>query len=82
MADIYSTLLWQTARAATLLRDGYACGADEGDGVPCGQLDHLQVHHLTPVEEGGDPYDIKNLLTLCPSHHRRLHWLMKRNALA
>jgi len=30
------------------------------------------VHHVTPVNDGGDPYALSNLITLCGSHHHRL----------
>jgi hypothetical protein len=37
----------------------------------CGETTRLQVHHLDRNWTNNDP---KNLRTLCPSCHRRLHW--------
>ncbi len=64
---------WRHARDAALERDGYRCQAADLFGhlkIPCGVTDGLHVHHLDPV---GEPYELANLLTLCPVHHARLH---------
>ncbi|MBK9305215.1 MAG: HNH endonuclease [bacterium] len=54
-------------RRLVLARDGHRCQA-EG----CGRAQHLQVHHRTPVEEGGRA-TLDNLITLCGRCHRALH---------
>lgn len=42
----------------------------------------LDVHHLVPVSDGGDPYCLDNLVTVCHSHHPMLEglrrWLTRR----
>ncbi len=54
-------------RRLVLARDGHRCQA-EG----CGRTQHLQVHHRTPVQEGGRE-TLDNLITLCGRCHRALH---------
>jgi hypothetical protein len=54
-------------RRLVLARDGCRCRA-EG----CGRTQHLQVHHRTPVGEGGRTV-LDNLITLCGRCHRALH---------
>lgn len=88
-ADLYSTLRWRGARAACLARDGHACTtvlgydmADEGDEwadvpITCGEKDGLHVHHVERVQDGGDPYALDNLITLCAPCHARLHAMMR-----
>lgn len=53
---------WQQARAAARRRDGERCQR-------CGSTDQLQVHHIKPLAEGGDKYDLENLATLCHGCH-------------
>jgi 5-methylcytosine-specific restriction enzyme A len=31
------------------------------------------VHHITPIEDGGDRNDFANLQSLCKPHHSQLH---------
>lgn len=60
--------LWARARRAALTRDGWRC-------TVCSRPGRLEVHHLTPLEDGGEPYALENLATLCRQchldHHRR-----------
>lgn len=44
------------------IRDGYKC-------VICGFNLVVDVHHITPISEGG-LNEFSNLITLCPNHHR------------
>jgi hypothetical protein len=54
-------------RRAVLHRDGAMCV------VPgCERKGYLHAHHLKHWADGG-PTNIDNLVTLCGSHHRRLH---------
>ena len=62
---IRSTARWQRTRAAALARDGRRCTA-------CGSSGRLDVHHVTPTADGGEPFDLRNLVTLCPSCHHKL----------
>lgn len=86
MAAIYSTREWREARAAALERDGHQCTvelpADTGEIWRCPDVHDLVVHHIDPVEAGGHPFDLANLLTICRSHHTMLHWMMNANDLA
>ena len=56
---------WARARAAALKRDGFRC-------VQCGRFGGrgLEVDHVTPISEGGAPFDLANLQSLCgwPCH--------------
>ncbi|MCY4508425.1 MAG: HNH endonuclease signature motif containing protein, partial [Acidobacteria bacterium] len=55
---------WARARAAALARDGYRCRA-------CGRFGGraLEVDHITPISEGGAPFDLANLQSLCRDCH-------------
>jgi hypothetical protein len=76
MADrLYDTPLWADARARALARDGHRCTVARLLGGECS--DRLDVHHLVPVREGGDPFDVDNLLSCCSSHHGRLEALRR-----
>lgn len=37
------------------------------------------VHHIIPIEDGGEIYDIKNLESVCNSCHQKLHSQLKNN---
>lgn len=87
----YTTSHWRRVRAAAVERDDGRCTAVEGyDSVQdehgewvevpvvCGDTEDLHVHHVTRPEDGGDPFDLDNLLTLCPSHHARLHHMSRQ----
>lgn len=56
---------WKYVRDQVAKRDNNAC-------VICGFNYSLNVHHITPVADGGqDAYS--NLITLCPNHHAMVH---------
>jgi 5-methylcytosine-specific restriction endonuclease McrA len=57
---------WRLAREAARRRDGNCCRR-------CGSTQGLQVHHVTPVSEGGERYALDNLVTLCSSCHAAQH---------
>lgn len=64
---VYHRRAWQRVRLAALRRDEHRCQR-------CGRLSGiLEVHHLKPVRNGGAPYDLANLETLCRECHLRLH---------
>ncbi len=67
---------WQAFRARVLVRDGNRCQIGHLLGGDCHPI--LDVHHLTPVSEGGDPYDIDNAITACHSHHPVLEGIRRR----
>ncbi|MEX2173477.1 MAG: HNH endonuclease [Pirellulaceae bacterium] len=43
---------------------------------------YIEVHHITPMCEGGSPNDTKNLSVLCPNHHREIHYATGRQCKA
>jgi len=55
---------WRRARAKARRRDG-GC-VDRGEGLCHGRL---EGHHIVRVRDGGAPYDLENVLTLCRRHH-------------
>jgi 5-methylcytosine-specific restriction enzyme A len=57
---------WRVARTAARQRDGNRCRR-------CGGTQRLQVHHVTPISEGGERYALDNLITLCSSCHAQQH---------
>jgi len=61
---VWSTARWQRTSAAVLARDGHRC-AECGTGTG-----RLEVHHRQSLADGGAAYDLRNLVTLCPSCHR------------
>jgi 5-methylcytosine-specific restriction endonuclease McrA len=63
--SVYSDRRWAIARASTLARDGYRCSR-------CRRTTNLDVHHLTPLNSGGEPFDPANLAVLCRSCHQRI----------
>lgn len=62
---VYKTKRWQIIRRAILGRADYQCVVDD-----CTNL-ATEVDHITPMEQGGDPYDPANLQALCKRHHSR-----------
>lgn len=55
----------QYFQAQARIRDNHRC-------VVCGFDLATDVHHITPLSEGGTD-DFSNLLTVCPNHHRLAH---------
>ncbi len=54
------------------LRDGRRCTSICSNGRRCEHRRWLSVHHVLPVELGGQ-HLLENLVTLCESHHRGQH---------
>lgn len=74
-SDFRWTPEWYHTRKFVLDRDGHEC---QDCGV--GQDEHiarydreLEVHHKTPVSEGGAKYDEENLVALCMACHHERH---------
>lgn len=63
-ASIYRTAQWKVARKAAKDRDGWKC-------VTCGSRRRLEVDHKVGLRDGGAPYDLANLQTLCGSCHAK-----------
>jgi HNH endonuclease len=60
---IWQSPAWRRAAAAARARDG-------GCVVGHGCAGKLEVHHVIPLNKGGDPVGLDNLVTLCSRHHR------------
>lgn len=78
---VRATARWKRAQAAAIARDGGRCtyGLEDGDrgvahypGGRCPVEEGLQGHHRIPIEDGGAPYDLRNVRTVCATHHARL----------
>jgi 5-methylcytosine-specific restriction endonuclease McrA len=54
---------WQQVREVAKRRDGHRCQR-------CGTSEGLEVHHVTPIEQGGNVFSLDNLVTLCQPCHR------------
>ena len=57
---------WQKVRAIARARDGSCTQRHQGN---CNG--RLEVHHRIPIEHGGQPFDLANLVTLCRHHHEQ-----------
>ena len=55
---------WAVARRRVLDRDGWRCQS-------CGRAGRLEVDHVEALEDGGDPWALDNLQTLCRRCHIR-----------
>ena len=62
---VYRSGRWKKLRRRVLL-DRPWCEDPAGCHEPATDVDHV-----TPIEEGGDPWDEGNLRPLCHSHHSR-----------
>ena len=57
---------WMRCREAALTRAGRRCER-------CGAPGRLEVHHRTPIAEGGAVYDLANLEVVCRGCHFDAH---------
>jgi hypothetical protein len=62
---------WKWLRREVIIRDEYTCQDCGEKGAVKGPA-QLEVHHITPVSEGGSD-DKQNLVTLCDSCHSDKH---------
>lgn len=62
---------WKWRRREAIIRDDYTCQECGAEGGPKGDT-RLEVHHITPVSEGGSNGK-ENLVTLCDSCHTGRH---------
>ena len=62
---------WKWLRREVIIRDEYTCQDCGAKGAAEGSA-QLEVHHITPVSEGGTD-DKENLVTLCDSCHSERH---------
>ena len=63
---LYRLAAWKRARLLALRRAGYKCQR-------CGGARRLEVHHRTPLEHGGAPFDPANLEVICRHCHFAAH---------
>jgi hypothetical protein len=63
------------------LRDHRRCTESLPDGSRCNQSRWIEIHHKTPVSQGGEN-TLENLTTLCSAHHRLWHLKNKKGCLA
>jgi 5-methylcytosine-specific restriction endonuclease McrA len=81
----YKDPRWAVARRGCFTRDGYQCRAKLADGSRCPEIGGLQAHHTVPLHElwgqGGDPFAVALLLTLCPDHHGKADAALRRDEL-
>jgi hypothetical protein len=62
-----------SVKLEAMVRDRHQC-----QGVGCGSVRFLNVHHIVPREAGG-PNTLENLITLCSGCHRTLHDLAEKH---
>lgn len=55
---------WAHVRRLVLDRDGWRC-----QSKGCGKAGRLEVHHVRPLEAGGEAYDLAGLITYCRPCH-------------
>ena len=63
MSEVRSLAKWKRVRRAAIERDGYRCRH-------CGRAaGRFEVDHIIPLSEGGAPYALDGLQTLCVPCH-------------
>ena len=67
----YNTDEWQHARAKIRFRDGHRCFC-------CGREGQVDTHHEQPLKDGGAPFDLDNLASVCRGCHDLIHRRLTR----
>lgn len=85
--EIYSDPRWLRLRNAARERAGCLHGTSAGKCERCGRLARLEVHHIKPLESGGEAFPpLDGLEAICrPCHfgqHRRARSQRRNVALA
>lgn len=57
---------WSSLKSEALERDNYKCQI-------CNETQNLNVHHIIPIYDGGEEFDINNTITLCSICHKKAH---------
>jgi hypothetical protein len=69
---LYHSPAWRKLRALALERDGNRCTLGRLFGGGCSST--LIAHHIIPITDGGPEVpDLDGVLTVCSSHHPKLH---------
>ena len=63
-AGIVGSRRWQRLRRYILKRDKWRCRI-------CGRPGRMEIDHLVPLEQGGDPWEPSNLAATCRTCHIR-----------
>ena len=65
--DVLKKRRWERTRKAAFERDSYRCTRCS----KAGRLEaaSLHAHHADKLTDGGDPYDLANIITLCKACH-------------
>jgi len=64
----YSSAEWRALREIAIARDAGRCTVSRLLGGRCSS-GSPHVHHIEALEDGGAPFDLDNLATVCASHH-------------
>ena len=57
---------WELVRLRAFERDSWRCAG-------CGRMGRLECHHVKALADGGEPYALANLKTLCRTCHIATH---------
>lgn len=67
---VYVSNRWVKVRKIALERDNYLCQ----DCVENKSISNAsEVHHIKPLDVGGEAYDLDNLISLCHECHMKRH---------
>ena len=62
---------WCDVRGQVMARDHHKCN-------DCDSTENLEVHHIKPICEGGNEFDLDNCITLCHDCHVKAHSKLKK----
>jgi len=65
---VYHTPEWERTRHEVYERDGYCCQVCEDRSAG-----PLHAHHKQPISDGGKPFLLENLVTVCEACHYDIH---------
>jgi 5-methylcytosine-specific restriction enzyme A len=69
-SNFYRSTIWRKKREYILKRDEWQCQEHKKYGV---NREASIVHHIVPIEEGGDKLKNSNLISVCAKCHNKLH---------
>lgn len=69
-SKIYESKAWREIRSYVRLRDNNVCQCCAAEKT----LTRVElVHHIKPLNKGGQPYDVNNCISLCNQCHAQVH---------